>query len=48
MKLRPEYEHLTSALMGRMPLPILDVCLNKLLREEQRLLTRTHLVQQKK
>ena len=48
MELRPEYEHLTSNVMGRMPLPTLDVCLNELLHEEQRLLTRAHLVQQKK
>ena len=47
MKLRPEYEHLTYALMGRMPSPTLDVFLNELLHEEERLLTRAHLVQQK-
>lgn len=47
MKPRPEYETLTSALMGRMPLPSLDVCRNELHRKEQCLLTKTNLVQQK-
>ena len=47
MKLRLEYETTTSTLMGWMPLPSLNVCQNELLREEERLLTKAHLVQQK-
>lgn len=47
MKLHPEYETFTSALMGQMPLPSLDVCRNELVRKEQCLLTKAHLVQQK-
>ena len=47
MKLRNEYESIRSALMNRTPLPSLDVCLNELLREEQRISTSAHLAQQK-
>ena len=46
MKMHPEYETLTSTLMGRMPLSSLDVCMNELLRE-QHLLTKANLVKQK-
>ena len=46
MKLRPEYETVTSSLLSRSPLPSLDVCLNELLREEQRIRTKAHLDQQ--
>ena len=47
MKLRNEFESVRSALMNRTPLPSLDVCLNELLREEQRLMTSAHIAQQK-
>ena len=47
MKLHPEFETVTSSLMSRKPLPSLDVCLNEILREEQRIQTKAHLVQQK-
>ena len=47
MKLRHEYESVRSALMNRTPLPSLDVCLNELLREEQRIATLAHMAQQK-
>ena len=43
MKLRTEYENVQSALMNRMPLPSLDVCLNELLHEEQRIATSAHI-----
>lgn len=46
MKLRPEYKTVTSSLLSRSPLPFLDVCLNELLREEQRIRTKAHLEQQ--
>ena len=46
MKLRSEYDSVRSALMNRMPLPSLDVCLNELLREEQRIATSAHLAHQ--
>lgn len=46
MKLRHEFDSIRSSLMNRMPLPSLDVCLNDLLREEQRLSTSAHLAQQ--
>ena len=47
MKLHTEYESIQSTLMNRTPLASLDVCVNKLLREEQRMSTSTHLAQQK-
>ena len=39
MKLRPDFEIAWSNLMNRHPVPSLDVCLNELLREEQRIVT---------
>ena len=47
MKLRNEYESVRSALMNRTPLPSLAVCLNELLREEQRMATSAHIALQK-
>ena len=47
MKLRNEYESVRSSLMNRTPLPSLAVCLNELLREEQRMATSAHIAQQK-
>ena len=47
MKLRSEFEGTRSNLMNRDPVPSLDVCLNELFREEQRLLTQTTMEQQK-
>lgn len=46
MKLRPEYETVQSGLLGRVPPPSSDECLNELLREEQRQLTQAVLSQQ--
>lgn len=46
MKLRPEYETIRSGLLGRVPLPSLDECLNELLRKEQGQLTQVVLTQQ--
>lgn len=43
MKLRPEYETVRSNLMSRAALPILDDCLQELLREEQRQSTKATL-----
>ncbi|RVW62809.1 hypothetical protein CK203_058922 [Vitis vinifera] len=39
IKLRPDFEIAQSNLMNRHPVPSLDVCLNELLREEQRIVT---------
>ena len=39
MKLRGEFEAIRSNLMNREPIPLLDICVGELLREEQRLLT---------
>ena len=39
MKLRGEFEAIMSNLMNREPVPLLDICVGELLREEQRLLT---------
>ncbi|KAL5816485.1 hypothetical protein ACOSQ3_024863 [Xanthoceras sorbifolium] len=39
MKLRGEFEGIRSNLMNRNPVPLLDICLGELLREEQRLTT---------
>lgn len=47
MKLKSNFEGLRSNLMNRAAVPSLNVCLNELLREEQRLLTRTTMEQQK-
>lgn len=46
MKLQPEYETVRSGLMGRVPSSSLDECLNELLREEQRQLTKVALTQE--
>ena len=46
MKLRPQYESVRSNLMSRVPSPSLDECLNELLREEQRQLTQSGVLQQ--
>lgn len=45
MKLRPDYETVRSNLMSRAALPILDDCLQELLREEQRQSTKATLEQ---
>ena len=39
MKLRGEFEAIMSNLMYGEPVPLLDICVGELLREEQRLLT---------
>ena len=39
MKLRGEFEAIRSNLMNREPVPLLDICVGVLLREEQQLLT---------
>ena len=39
MKLRGEFEAIRSNLMNKEPVPLLDICVGELLREEQRLLT---------
>jgi hypothetical protein len=39
MKLRGEFEAIRSNLMNREPVPLLDICVGKLLREEQRIVT---------
>ena len=41
MKLRGEYEAIRSNLMNRDLVPLLDICVGELLREEQRLITQT-------
>jgi len=41
MKLRPEFEIARAGLLNRDPVPSLDVCLGKLLREEQRMATQS-------
>ena len=46
MKLRPEYETVRSNLMSRASLPTIDDCLQELLREEQRLVTKITIEQQ--
>lgn len=46
IKLRPEFETVRSNLISRASLPSLDDCLQKLLREERRLVTKTALDQQ--
>ena len=46
MKLRPEFQHVRSELMSRVPSPSLDECLNELLHEEQRQATQVVLTQQ--
>ncbi|KAG8385238.1 hypothetical protein BUALT_Bualt03G0021300 [Buddleja alternifolia] len=45
MKLRGEFEGIRSSLMNRNPVPILDVCLSELFREEQRLITQAAMEQ---
>ena len=45
MKLRGEFEAIKSNLMNREPVPLLDICVGELLREEQRLLTQAVLEQ---
>ncbi|KAL3514207.1 hypothetical protein ACH5RR_026924 [Cinchona calisaya] len=47
MKLRSEFESTRSSLMNREPVPSLDVCLNALFREEQRILTQSTMEQQR-
>ena len=47
MRFRLEFETVTSSLMSRKPLPSLDICLTELIREEQHIQTKAHLVQQK-
>ena len=39
MKLRGEFEAIRSNLMNRDPVPLLDICIGKLLKEEQRFIT---------
>ena len=39
MKLRGKFEAIRSNMMNREPIPLLDICVGELLREEQRLLT---------
>lgn len=39
MKLKGEFEAVRSNLMNRDPVPLLDICIGELLREEQRLIT---------
>ncbi|XP_073128888.1 uncharacterized protein [Henckelia pumila] len=39
MKLKGEFEAIRSNLMNRDPVPLLDICIGELLREEQRLMT---------
>ncbi|XP_042952569.1 uncharacterized protein LOC122289538 [Carya illinoinensis] len=46
MKLRPKFETARAGLINRNPVPSLDVCLGKLLREEQRLATQHGLTQE--
>ena len=41
MKLRGKFEAIRSNLMNREPVPLLDICVGELLREEQRLLTQS-------
>ena len=45
IKLRGEFEAIRSNLMNREPVPLLDICVGELLREEQRLLTQVVLEQ---
>eukprot|EP00268_Persea_americana_P004183 TRINITY_DN11319_c0_g1_i1.p1 TRINITY_DN11319_c0_g1~~TRINITY_DN11319_c0_g1_i1.p1 ORF type:complete len:263 (-),score=23.88 TRINITY_DN11319_c0_g1_i1:1121-1909(-) len=45
MKLYGEFESVRSELMNKDPLPSLDMCLNELLREEQRLVTQNIMAQ---
>ncbi|KAL3531298.1 hypothetical protein ACH5RR_010620 [Cinchona calisaya] len=47
MKLRSEFESTRSSLMSREPVPSLDVCLNALFREEQRILNQSTMEQQR-
>lgn len=47
MKLRSEFESTRSNLMNRESVPSLNVCLNELLREEQRLSTQSNMEQYK-
>ena len=46
MKLKGEFEAIRSNLMNREPVPLLDICVGELLREEQRLITQAILEQQ--
>jgi len=41
MKLRPKFEIARVGLLNRDPVPSLDVCLGELLREEQRMATKS-------
>ena len=45
MKLRGEFEAIKSNLMNREPVPLLDICVGELLREEQRFLIQAVLEQ---
>jgi hypothetical protein len=45
MKLRGEFEAIRSNLMNREPVPLLDICVGELLREEQRIVTQAVLEQ---
>ena len=45
IKLRGDFEAIRSNLMNREPVPLLDICVGKLLREEQRIVTQAVLEQ---